>query len=263
MLKQIRIVLVNTTHPGNIGAAARAMKNMGLADLVLVDPKRFPDPEASARSSRADDILEQARVVSTLEEAVADCQLVIGTSARQRHLSWPLISPRQMADLVKENTEQQAISVALVFGREDRGLMNEELALCHYHVHIPTEESFSSLNVAAAVQVLAYELRVASMTEKEMPQTGASAESSVTAVLADQWQSEWDTPWADGENMERFFNHLEQTLRDIDFYKPEHSAQLMPKLRRLYQRSRLDQTELNILRGILTATQKASRHSAD
>jgi len=249
MLDQIRIVLVNTTHPGNIGGAARAMKNMGLSDLTLVEPKRFPDPEANARSSRADDILEQAQVVATLEEAIADCQLVIGTSARQRHLSWPLISPRQMSAQIQQDLQQQSdLKVALVFGREDRGLTNEELALCHYHVHIPTEESFSSLNVAAAVQVLAYEIRVAWLESQ--------------SVAEPDWQQEWDTEWADGQNVERFYQHLEQTLIDIDFYKPEQSQQLMPKLRRLYQRARLDKVELNILRGILRAVQKSAQDPA-
>lgn len=243
MLNQIRIVLVNTTHPGNIGGAARAMKNMGLSELVLVEPKRFPDPEANARSSRADDVLDQAKVVATLEDAVADCQLVVGTSARQRHLSWPLISPRKMTALVQDNLQKQPdMKIALVFGREDRGLTNEELALCHYHVHIPTDETFSSLNVGAAVQVLAYELRVAWLEQQEQ--------------VAEDWQDDWDTEWASGEDVERFYQHLEQTLLNIDFYKPENTQQLMPKLRRLYQRARLDKVELNILRGILTATQK-------
>lgn len=253
MLQQIRIVLVNTTHPGNIGAAARAMKNMGLSDMVLVAPKRFPDEEANARSSRADDILEQAQVVDTLEQALADCQLVVGTSARQRNMPWPLINPRQMADLVfkdlaKANQIQHAdgapMKVALVFGREDRGLTNEELALCHYHVHIPTEESFSSLNVAAAVQVLAYEVRVAYLAQ--------------TQQAAPEWQEEWDNPWANGEDLERFYQHLEQTLIEIGFHDPDNPRLLMTRLRRLYQRARLDQVEVNILRGILSTTQKAA-----
>lgn len=264
MLQQIRIVLVNTTHPGNIGAAARAMKNMGLGKLVLVDPKRFPDPEASARSSRADDILDNAVVVPSLQEAISDCQLVIGTSARQRHLSWPMISPEQMAVLARESvTEKSGTEVALVFGREDRGLTNDELGLCHYHVHIPTDPDFSSLNVAAAVQVLAYELRIA-MLEAEVDRKAPvndEAGDAMISELARQWQSDWDTEWASSENTERFFQHLEQTLVDIDFYKPENTQQLMPKLRRLFQRARLDQNELNILRGVLTAAQKAAERS--
>ncbi|OPX56279.1 tRNA (cytidine32/uridine32-2'-O)-methyltransferase [Oceanospirillum multiglobuliferum] len=254
MLQQIRIVLVNTTHPGNIGATARAMKNMGLAELVLVAPKHFPNEEANARSSRADDILERAIVVDTLEQALADCQLVVGTSARQRNMPWPLISPRQMAgqvfsDIAKANqapdTQTPTMKAAVVFGREDRGLTNEELALCHYHVHIPTDEHFSSLNVAAAVQVLAYELRVAYLDSSQQ--------------VAPAWQEDWDNPWASGEDVERFYQHLEQTLIEIGFHDPNNPRLLMTRLRRLYQRTRLDQVEVNILRGILSTTQKAAR----
>lgn len=245
LLSNVRIVLVNTTHTGNIGAAARAMKNMGLSRLTLVAPKQQPDAEAYARSSRADEILDQAVIVDDLEAAIADCQLVIGTSARQRNLCWPLITPRQMADEVaKASMAQPGAQIALVFGREDRGLTNEELALCHFHVNIPTDESFSSLNVAAAVQVLVYEVRMKWLELQE-------------ATLPD-WQDEWDVDWADAAGVERFYQHLEQVLTDLDFYDPENPRNLMQRLRRLYQRARLDQTELNILRGILTATEKAA-----
>lgn len=245
LLNNVRIVLVNTTHTGNIGAAARAMKNMGLSRLTLVAPKQQPDAEAYARSSRADEILDQAVIVDDLEAAIADCQLVIGTSARQRNLCWPLITPRQMADeAAKASMAQPDAQIALVFGREDRGLTNEELALCHFHVNIPTDESFSSLNVAAAVQVLVYELRVKWLELQD-------------ATLPD-WQDEWDVDWADAAGVERFYQHLEQVLTDLDFYDPENPRNLMQRLRRLYQRARLDQTELNILRGILTATEKAA-----
>lgn len=245
LLERVRIVLVNTTHTGNIGGAARAMKNMGLSQLTLVAPKKNPDAEAYARSSRADELLDQAVIVGDLEAAVADCQLVIGTSARQRNLCWPLITPRQMADEVAQAAQRQPdAQIALVFGREDRGLTNEELALCHFHVNIPTEESFSSLNVAAAVQVLAYELRVKWL---ELEKAG----------LPD-WQDDWDVDWADAAGVERFYQHLEQVLIGLDFYDPDNPRNLMQRLRRLYQRARLDQTELNVLRGILTATEKAA-----
>jgi tRNA (cytidine32/uridine32-2'-O)-methyltransferase len=245
LLERVRIVLVNTTHTGNIGAAARAMKNMGLSQLTLVAPKNEPDAESYARSSRADEILDQAVIAKDLEAAVGDCQLVIGTSARQRNLCWPLITPRQMADEVAKAAQSYPqANIALVFGREDRGLTNEELALCHFHVNIPTEESFSSLNVAAAVQVLVYELRVKWLDIQN-------------AGLPD-WQDEWDVDWADSAGVERFYQHLEQVLVGLDFYDPENPRNLMQRLRRLYQRARLDQTELNILRGILTATEKAS-----
>jgi len=245
LLNNVRIVLVNTTHTGNIGAAARAMKNMGLSRMTLVAPRQQPDAEAYARSSRADEILDQAEVVPDLETAIADCQLVIGTSARQRNLCWPLITPRQMADEVAQACLAQSdAQIALVFGREDRGLTNEELAQCHFHVNIPTDENFSSLNVASAVQVLVYELRVKWLELQD-------------ATLPD-WQDEWDVDWADGAGVERFYHHLEQVLTDLDFYDPENPRNLMQRLRRLYQRARLDQTELNILRGILTATEKAA-----
>lgn len=245
LLRQVRIVLVNTTHTGNIGAAARAMKNMGLSQLTLVDPRRTPDAEAYARSSRADDILDQAVVVEDLATAVADCQLVIGTSARQRNLYWPLITPRQMAEETASVAQQQPqAQVALVFGREDRGLTNDELALCHFHVNIPTDEDFSSLNVAAAVQVLVYELRVKwlELHDQTLP----------------DWQEDWDVDWADAGDVERFYQHLEQVLIGLEFYDPANPRHLMQRLRRLYQRARLDKTELNILRGILTAAEKAA-----
>ncbi len=245
LLHNVRIVLVNTTHTGNIGAAARAMKNMGLSDLALVAPKEQPDADAYARSSRADEILDHAVIFDNLEAAVADCQLVIGTSARQRNLCWPLITPRQMADEVAQAViTQQDAQIALVFGREDRGLTNEELALCHFHVNIPTDENFSSLNLASAVQVLVYELRVKWLELQD-------------ATLPD-WRGEWDVDWADAAGVERFYLHLEQVLTGLDFYDPDNPRNLMQRLRRLYQRARLDQTELNILRGILTATEKAA-----
>ncbi|MDX1397504.1 MAG: RNA methyltransferase, partial [Oceanospirillum sp.] len=184
LLSNVNVVLVNTTHTGNIGGAARAMKNMGLSNLTLVAPKKEPDAEAYARSSRADEILDQAVIVDDLEAAIAGCQLVIGTSARQRNLCWPLITPRQMADEAAQAVlKQPDAKIALVFGREDRGLTNEELALCHFHVNIPTDENFSSLNVAAAVQVLVYELRVKWLELQD-------------AGLPD-WQDEWDVDWAD------------------------------------------------------------------
>lgn len=245
-LDRIQVVLVNTTHTGNMGAAARAIKNMGMSRLTLVAPRQQPDADAYARSSRADDILDQAIITETLEQAVAGCSLVIGTSARQRYLSWPLINPRQMTDeVVKTLQRQPEADIALVFGREDRGLTNEELAQCHFHVNIPTDEGFSSLNVAAAVQVLTYELRVkgVALEQESLP----------------DWQDDWDEEWATSEDVERFYQHLQQVLTELEFYDPENPRQLMQKLRRLYQRARLDKTELNILRGILSATERKMR----
>ncbi|MGB0468067.1 MAG: RNA methyltransferase [Pontibacterium sp.] len=240
MLQNVRIVLVNTTHPGNIGGVARAMKNMGLHDLCLVEPKAFPDQAADARASGALDILANAKVVATIEEAISDCQLVVGTSARERHIPWPIVNPREMAAIVAPSGQK----VAVVFGREDRGLTNDELQLCHHHVHIPSVESFSSLNIAAAVQVIAYELRMAQLypegLEKNRP----------------NWGTDWDVELADHAELERMFAHLEETLVDIEFLNPDNPRQLMPRLRRLITRAVPDKIEVNVLRGILSAVQK-------
>ena len=237
-LDNIRIVLVNTSHPGNIGGVARAMKNMGLSRLYLVEPRQFPDEQADWRAASAVDVLEGAVVTSSLEEAIADCQFVVGTSARGRRIPWPLLDPRQCAErmAVASNEEQ----VAVLFGREDRGLTNDELKVCNLHLNIPTSEDYSSLNLAMAVQVVCYELR--------MLLAAASLPASEDA--------EWDTPFATRENMERFYTHLEETLVDVEFLDPAAPRQLMVRLRRLYSRVRLDEMELNILRGILTETQK-------
>ena len=163
MLENIRIVLMNTSHPGNIGSVARAMKTMGLTDLCLVSPLQFPDPKADEMASNAVDVLAQATVVETLEDAIADCALVVGTSARTRKIPWPLLAPRAMAEKVRE--EAPTNQIAIVFGREQSGLSNEELERCHLHVNIPANPEYSSLNLGAAVQVIAYELRVAALAE--------------------------------------------------------------------------------------------------
>ncbi|MAD27461.1 MULTISPECIES: tRNA (cytosine(32)/uridine(32)-2'-O)-methyltransferase TrmJ [Halopseudomonas] len=248
MLKNVRVVLVNTSHPGNIGGAARAMKNMGLSELVLVDPERFPDPDAVSRASGADDVLVNARIVATLEEAIADCSLVLGTSARDRRIPWPVLDPRESADKVLDQLEQVAdAQIALVFGREDSGLTTDELQRCQYHVHIPSMPDFSSLNLAAAVQVLAYELRMQGLQREGAPTKMHKVET--TAVFN-------EIPATAGE-LEQFYQHLEQVLVEIGFHDPQKPRQLMPRLRRLYGRVHLNRMEMNILRGILTETQKA------
>ena len=245
--KPIRIVLVNTSHPGNIGGVARAMKNMGLDDLVLVAPARFPHEEADWRAASAGDVLERAQVVDTLEKALADCQLVIGTSARGRRIPWPVLDPRRCAERAI-GAAAAGEQVAIVFGREDRGLTNEELQACNLHLHVPTHEDYPSLNLAMAVQIVCYELRML----------------EVAGELPESECDEWDAPFATMENMERFYQHLEQTLIEIDFLDPAAPRQLMARLRRLYSRVRLDEMELNILRGILTETQNSlARPSAD
>lgn len=237
-LDNIRIVLVNTTHPGNIGGVARAMKNMGLSRLYLVAPEKFPDEQATWRAASAGDLLDSAVTTASVEEAIADCQFVVGTSARERRIPWPLLDPRQCAARIGALSARE--QVAIVFGREDRGLTNDELQLCNLHLNIPTAEAYSSLNLAMAVQIVCYELRMLQVLP-DLP------------VNADQ---HWDTAFCTVENLERFYLHLEQTLTDIEFLDPAAPRQLMARLRRLYGRVRLDEMELNILRGILTETQK-------
>lgn len=237
-LQNVRIVLVNTSHPGNIGGAARAMKNMGLERLYLVAPKQFPDEQAAWRAASAQDVLDKAVVVASLEEALADCQFVVGTSARGRRIPWPLLDPKRCA--LEVDAVSGSEQVAILFGREDRGLTNDELKLCNLHVNIPTSDDYSSLNLAMAVQILCYELH----------------SLSVAAQLPAASDAQWDTPFSTQENMERFYTHLEQTLVELEFLDPAAPRQLMSRLRRLYSRVRLDEMELNILRGILTETQK-------
>lgn len=237
LMARVRVVLVGTAHPGNIGGAARAMKNMGLGRLYLAAPVEFPHREATWRAVQATDLLERAVVTGDLAEAVADCTLVIGTSARERRIQLPQLSPRRIGGLcVESGTREQ---IALVFGREDSGLTNEELRLCHWHVHVPTSAAYSSLNLAAAVQLLCYELRMAAL-------------ESAGDLPADAW----DEPLATVEGVERFYEHLEATLTQIGFLNPAAPRQLMTRLRRLFNRVRLDQMELNILRGMLTEIQK-------
>lgn len=248
MLERIRVVLVGTSHPGNIGGAARAMKNMGLSRLVLVAPEDFPSSDAVARASGATDILDAAQVVGTLEEALVGCTLVVGTSARDRRIPWPMLDPRECG---VTSCEQAAGGgeVALVFGREYAGLTNEELQRCQYHVHIPSNPEFSSLNLAAAVQVLTYEVRMAWLAAEQLPTKVAKLEA--TAML--------NTQLATADELESFYGHLERTLVVIGFLDPEKPRHLMSRLRRLYGRSDVSKLEMNILRGILTETEKAAR----
>ena len=241
-LDNIDIVLVNSLHSGNIGGVARAMKNMGLSRLTLVKPLECPAPEAIWRAASASDVLESARIVETVEEAVADAQFIVGTSARGRAIPWPIQDARQYAERVLTSS-RRGERVAIVFGREDRGLLNEELELCNLHCHIPTHEAYPSLNLAMAVQILAYVIRMHDLNTPEVEPEDA----------------QWDAPFATADNMARFYAHLEQTLIDIEFLDPKAPRQLMRRLRRLYNRVRLDEMELNILRGVLTQTQRAAK----
>ncbi|WP_416305408.1 tRNA (cytosine(32)/uridine(32)-2'-O)-methyltransferase TrmJ [Neptunicella sp. SCSIO 80796] len=235
MLENIKVVLVNTSHTGNIGSTARAMKTMGLSQLVLVDPVSKPDGQASALAAGATDVLGNAKIVATLAEAVADCGLVIGTSARSRTLSWPMIEPRECGEkLVAESVNYP---VALVFGRENNGLSNEELQQCHFHVCIPANPDYSSLNLAAAVQTLCYEVRMAHLQDSRLA------------------EDEPDYPLS--EDLERYYTHLEQTLTKTTFIVKQHPGMVMTKLRRLFNRARPEREELNILRGILASIDKS------
>jgi len=240
-LARVRIVLINTTHPGNIGAAARAMKVMGLSSLHLVTPKIFPNADATAMASGADDLLQSAVVHDSLDSALAGCPLVLGTSARMRSLPMPMLDARRAAR--QALVESGSHEVALLFGRERYGLTNEEMQRCQYLVNITSNPDYSSLNLAQAVQILAYELRVA-----------AQGFSDISIAPLD-----WEP--VDDQQMEGLFEHLEQTLLDIRFLNPKQPKRLMLRLRRLFNRARPDQNEINILRGILKASQEVSRRS--
>jgi tRNA (cytidine32/uridine32-2'-O)-methyltransferase len=235
----IRIVLVNTTHPGNIGGAARAMKNMGLAELYLVEPKEYPAPRAVWRAAAARDILDGATIVETVDEVIADCGLVVGTSARERRIPWPLLNPRECGEKIYR--ESATHKTALLFGREDRGLTNEELQKCHYHVHIPSNPDYSSLNLATAVQVLAYEVRMASLADEQ---------GNLPAL------TDWDQPPVKSADLEYFHEHLATTMAELKFYDPENPKQVLTRMRRLFNRVRMDEMEVSILRGLLTAVQR-------
>lgn len=238
MLENIRVILVETSHPGNIGAVARAMKNMGLTKLNLVNPRHFPSLEADARASGATDILVKAEVFADLASALAGCRLVVGSSARGRSLDWPLLDPRACAAQVWPEAGQG--QVALVFGRESAGLTNAELGHCHALLHIPTNPEYSSLNLAMAVQVVLYELRMLALMGQEGPEGRVAGPVRLLA---------------DSGAMDGFMRHLTQALLDMGFSDPDRSELLMLRLRRLFMRARPDVQELNILRGILSACQ--------
>lgn len=237
-LDKIRIVLVNTSHTGNIGSVARAMKTMGFSKLYLVDPVNPVDSHASALAAGATDVLGNAVVVDTLQEAIADCNTVIGTSARSRTLSWPMVNPVECGEKLLAGTEQEG-DVALVFGRENSGLTNEELQLCNFHVCIAANPECSSLNLAMAVQTLCYETRMRYLAKGE------------------QQIEQDDAVYPSSEQMELFYQHLEKTLSDTGFIIKQHPGQVMTKLRRLFNRARPEEQELNILRGILTSIDKS------
>ena len=234
----IKVVLVGTTHPGNIGAAARAIKTMGLSKLDLVCPKEFPSNEATYRSKAAKDILEKASIHETLFESVKGCEMVIGTSARNRKVPWPVLNPKNASKEINKAVKNNS-KVAIVFGREDRGLTNEELGLCNLHIHIPTNEDYSSLNLAQAVQIVTYEIRM-NFLELE-------------SLKNDQ---EWDVELASAEQTERLIEHMDELMKEVEFYDTENPRKLLIRVRRFFKRSGIDVMETNIFRGLFSTIQK-------
>lgn len=256
-IDNVRIVLVETSHPGNIGATARAMKNMTLSDLALVSPKHYTESDgegrgqgkAYARASGATDVLYGAGIYNSLAEAIADCDLVVGASARLRAVTWPELNPREMAEKIFSVAQSESCSsdkietfnkAAIVFGREDSGLSNEEMDLCQFLVHIPANSEYTSLNIAAAVQVICYELHMTALLHQGKIEKAAN-----------------EHPLATSQEIEYFYEHLEQTLVDIQFLNRDNPMQLMRRLRKLFNRSGMDKVEVNILRGVLTAVSRS------
>ncbi|OOF57054.1 tRNA (cytosine(32)/uridine(32)-2'-O)-methyltransferase TrmJ [Rodentibacter genomosp. 2] len=235
MFDRVRIVLIETSHSGNIGSSARAMKTMGLSQLCLVSPKAV-DEQSIALAAGAADIIKNAKIVSSFDEAVADCSLVIGTSARLRHLQSTLIEPRDCAEKVAKHQGK----VAIVFGRERVGLYNDELIKCHYHLTIPANPDYSSLNLAMAVQLISYELRMANLMKN-----GNAAQTFSEKTIESQSVTV--------QEMEYFFNHTERLYQSLGFIQNQG---VMQKLRRLYNRANMEKNELNILRGMLSAVEK-------
>lgn len=235
-LARIRIILSHPSHPGNIGAAARAMKTMGLSRLTLVSPKRFPDEEATARASGAGDVLAQAQVCDTLDEALADVVRVAGITARRRDLAAPFHWAREGATALLQEIPQGRGDVALLFGNETAGLTNEELARCHLGIMIPANPEYSSLNLGAAIQLMCYELRMAAITPEAPPQG-----EGVPATM---------------EEVEGLHTHWEQVAITTGFLDPAHPKRLMPRLRRLFARARLEHDEVSILRGFLSTVEQ-------
>ncbi|MFC0309087.1 tRNA (cytosine(32)/uridine(32)-2'-O)-methyltransferase TrmJ [Gallibacterium trehalosifermentans] len=239
-LDQVKIVLVETSHPGNIGSAARAMKTMGLSQLYLVAPKVLPNEESIALSAGSADVVENAKIVASFDEAVADCSLIIGTSARARHLTTTAISPRYCGEKTIEHLANG--KVAIVFGRERIGLTNEELLKCHYHLNIPANPEYSSLNLAMAVQLVSYEIRMAYLQAQSSPTIPQPKATLPEGVVA--------------EELEYFFQKTEKIYQEIGFIQ---NSAVMKKLRRLYLRTAIQRNELNILQGMLTAVERLSK----
>lgn len=239
ILARVRVVLVEPSHPGNIGGAARALKTMGLRQLVVVNPVRYPDPQAEWRAAGAQDVLANTRVCGSAAEALGDCHWVVGTSTRVRRIPWPTASARQVAqDTVAKLTADPDAHCAVLFGREASGLTNDELQLCHLHLQIPAAPAYPSLNLAMAVQVVAYEL--------------FQAVSAPAGGVQDSRGQHWDRPTATQAQLQGLFEHLQQVLEAAEFLDPDNPGQTLTRLRRLLTRAHPDATEIQILRGILT-----------
>ncbi|OOW14011.1 RNA methyltransferase [Acinetobacter sp. MF4640] len=249
-LSHVRIVMVNTTLPANIGSALRAMKTMGLSKLVLVAPKTYPHPDIDALAAGATDLIEQIEIVETLADAIKDCHLVFGTSARSRTIPWPLLDARPAAEKSISAVVNDQQDVAVVFGREDRGLTNEELAMANYHVTIPVNTDYGVLNVAQAIQVICYEMRMATLAAVE-----SGKDEAATMPVTDTESMQWDEPLVTHEQMEQFYPHIEKMLAEIEFLDPKNPRLLPLRLRRLFGRIQLDRMEYHLLRGIFSRVQ--------
>lgn len=249
-LSHVRIVMVNTTLPANIGSALRAMKTMGLSKLVLVAPKTYPHPDIDALAAGATDLIEQIEIVETLADAIKDCHLVFGTSARSRTIPWPLLDARPAAEKSISAVVNDQQDVAVVFGREDRGLTNEELAMANYHVTIPVNTDYGVLNVAQAIQVICYEMRMATLAAVE-----SGKDETATMPVTDIESMQWDEPLVTHEQMEQFYPHIEKMLAEIEFLDPKNPRLLPLRLRRLFGRIQLDRMEYHLLRGIFSRVQ--------
>ena len=237
--QNISFILVGTTHPGNIGAAARAMKNMGIHQMGLVSPKEFPHEKAFFRAKAATDVLEKAVIYKSLKEAISETKLVIGTSARNRKVPWPIVSPSEAAEEIVSFSKTSEDKTAVVFGREDRGLTNEELGLCNLHVHIPSSDEYPSLNLSQAIQIIAYEIRLKALSNE--------------GKLKKQ---EWDVPLAENAEIEKLIEHFDELMQEVEFYKTDNPRQLLRRVRRFFKRSKLDHIEANVFRGVFAAIQK-------
>ncbi len=253
-LSHVRIVMVNTTLPANIGSALRAMKTMGLCKLVLVSPKTYPHPDIDALAAGATDLIDQIEIVETLEDAIKDCHIVFGTSARSRTIPWPLLDARPAAQKSMKAVLQEQQEVAVIFGREDRGLTNEELALANFHVTIPVNTEYGVLNVAQAIQIICYEMRMAATELMEH-----EVDDKATMKVTEDDAMEWDEPLVTHEQMEQFYPHIQKMLEEIEFLDPKNPRLLPLRLRRLFGRIQLDRMEYHLLRGIFSRVQALNK----